>query len=88
LATSCIKHWFLSGYSNILPRIKLGVTGLSCPEIGLHKKCKIKQKKTRSFGITEKEIFFHKNFYSAPLELTGKSVCIFYYDVAPTGQEE
>jgi hypothetical protein len=24
--TSCIKHWGLSGYLNILPRIKFGVT--------------------------------------------------------------
>jgi len=27
LATHGIKHWGLSGYSNILPRIKFGVTG-------------------------------------------------------------
>jgi hypothetical protein len=25
--TRDIKHWGLSGYSNILPRIKFGVTG-------------------------------------------------------------
>ncbi|URW79103.1 hypothetical protein [Xiashengella succiniciproducens] len=27
LATRGIKHWGLSGYANILPRIKFGVTG-------------------------------------------------------------
>ena len=27
LLTRGIKHWALSGYSNILPRIKFGVTG-------------------------------------------------------------
>ena len=27
LVTRGIKHWGLSGYSNILPRIKFGVTG-------------------------------------------------------------
>jgi len=27
LPTSGIKHWGLSGYANVLPRIKLGVTG-------------------------------------------------------------
>jgi len=27
LLTSGIKHWGLSGYSSILPRIKFGVTG-------------------------------------------------------------
>ncbi len=26
LVTMCINHWDLSGYSNILPRIKFGVT--------------------------------------------------------------
>jgi len=27
LVTSGIKHWGLSGYSSVLPRIKFGVTG-------------------------------------------------------------
>jgi len=31
--TSGIKHWGLSGYSSILPRIKFGVTGqISSPQ--------------------------------------------------------
>ncbi len=31
--TSGIKHWGLSGYSSVLPRIKFGVTGQdSCPQ--------------------------------------------------------
>ncbi len=28
--TSGIKHWGLSGYSSVLPRIKFGVTGQVC----------------------------------------------------------
>jgi hypothetical protein len=28
--TSGIKHWGLSGYANVLPRIKFGVTGQVC----------------------------------------------------------
>lgn len=28
--THGIKHWSLSGYENILPRIKFGVTGQDC----------------------------------------------------------
>jgi len=33
VVTSGIKHWGLSGYSDILPRIKFGVTGqVSSPQ--------------------------------------------------------
>jgi hypothetical protein len=33
LLTSGIKHWGLSGYASVLPRIKFGVTGqLSSPQ--------------------------------------------------------
>jgi len=39
-------------------------------------------------GLRRKKFTFINDSYFAPLELTGKSVCIFYYDVAPTGQEE
>ena len=44
-----IKHWGLSGYSNILPHIKFGVTGQESssqsPTISYHQRCHLIKRK-------------------------------------------
>jgi len=50
--TSGIKHWGLSGYSSVLPRIKFGVTGQVCspqsPTISYRRPLAARQIRTES----------------------------------------